>query len=117
MAGQQLTQGEVWQIDFAPSLDRPGIIVSRDQLNRGSMVLVVPTTGTRVEERSRYGNNVFLKEGVGGLSEDSVAQSHLIQPVNVEDLMWRRGKLTLDELSPVLLALAWTIDLFDSVNL
>lgn len=48
-----IEQGDVWEIDFGDDAGiRPGVVVSRDQLNLGDQVLVVPCTGKRVVERT-----------------------------------------------------------------
>ena len=112
----EVSQGDVWDIDFGEDDYRPGIVVSRNQLNRGALLLVVPCTASRVEERSEFSNNVFLAQGVGGLDENSVAQTHLIQPVKREFLRAKRDRLSSEELGEVLWALAWSVDWFDSVR-
>lgn len=105
-------QGDVWQTAFAEGFERPGIVASRNELNLGRLVLVVPCTSSRVPERRMHANNVFLPAGTGGLTEPTVAQVHLIQPVEINLLLWRRGELTDEELSDVLRALAWAVELF-----
>ena len=76
-----ISQGDVWQVYFAEGDERPGVVVTRNELNNGRWLLVVPCTATRVEERTRYSNNVLLPAGTGGLRKDSIAQVHLIQPI------------------------------------
>jgi mRNA-degrading endonuclease toxin of MazEF toxin-antitoxin module len=71
--------GEVHLADLFEGGMRPIIIISREQLNRGTLYLGVPVTGSRVEERRRYANYVFLSAGTGGLRADSVAVTHLVQ--------------------------------------
>ena len=73
--------GEVHLADIFEGGTRPVVIVSREQLNRGSLFLCVPLTSSRVDERRKYANYVFLPAGTGGLREDSVAVAHLVQPV------------------------------------
>ena len=42
-------QGEVWQICFAEGFDRPGVVVTRNELNSARLVLVIPcTSGVRL---------------------------------------------------------------------
>ncbi len=107
-----ISQGEVWDVHFAEALDRPGVVVTRGELNNGRLLLVVPCTATRVEERARHSNNILLSAGAGGLREDSVAQVHLIQPVDRDWLLRRLGRLDDERLSTILQALAWAVDLF-----
>ena len=105
-------QGEVWDIAFADGYERPGIVVSRGELNRGRLLLVIPCTSSRVAERCRFDNNVLLEAGVGGLTVDTVAQAHLIQPVDAEYLLRKRGDLDEETLGEILHAVAWVLDLY-----
>lgn len=55
--------GAVYLADIFESGTRPVVIVSREALNRGVLYLAVPITSSRVEERRRYPNYVFLPAG------------------------------------------------------
>ena len=103
--------GEVHLADLFEGGMRPVIIVSREQLNRGTLYLGVPVTSSRVEERRRYANYVFLSARAGGLRVDSVAVAHLVQPVRSEFLKERWGTLPDTALQRLLLALAWSVGL------
>lgn len=105
-------QGDVWQIAFWEDDERPGVVVTRNELNKGALVLVVPCTASRVETRKLYTNNVFLPPGSGGLDKHSVAQVHLIQPVDKSYFLQKRGRLDDGQLGEILRALAWAVDLF-----
>lgn len=106
-------QGDLWWAEFGSDDRRPVIIVSRDELNHGNIILIIPCTASRVEERAVYPNHVLLRAGVAGLSKASVAQTHLIQPVEQFMLHEWIGRLSDEQLGEVLLALAWVVDLFD----
>jgi len=108
-------QGDVWRVEFHEGGERPALVVSRDALNRGRLVLVVPCTTSRVSERRATPNHVFLPAGTGGLGQDSVAQTHLVQPVAVEWLLARLGTLPAPALEETLLAVAWSIGLFENL--
>lgn len=111
---ERIDQGDVWEIDFGEEAGvRPAVIVSRNQLNEGDLLLVVPCTSERVQERIAYPNNVFLCQGKGGLPRDSAAQTHLIQPIRRHYFLRRLGELNYEELGTVLVALAWVVDLFE----
>jgi len=69
-----------------------------------------------VGERSAYSNHVFLPADTGGLTRDTIAQAHLIQPIEVSYLERKMGKLNIEQLAEILLAIAWTIDLFDTAR-
>ncbi len=71
-------QGEIWDIQFAEGHCRPGVVVSRNELNQGRLILVVPCTGSQVETRAQHQNNVYIGVDEGGLSNPSIAQVHLI---------------------------------------
>jgi hypothetical protein len=44
------------------------------------------------------------------------AQTHLIQPIEVSYLERKLGKLSIEQLAEILLAIAWSIDLFDTAR-
>lgn len=103
--------GEVHLADLFEGGLRPVILVTREQLNRGTLYLGVPVTSSRVPERRRYANYVYLPAGTGGLKVDSVAVAHMIQPVRAEALRERWGTLPEPALQRVLLAVAWSVGL------
>ena len=106
-------QGDVWDIRFrAEDGDRPGIIATRNELNKGRIVLVVPCT--KSHKTSAHANIVPIKATAeNGLSVESFAQVHLIQPVDREWFIRRRGRLSVKDLSQVLHALAWAVDFYE----
>ena len=116
MPPTEIRQGEVWRVNFYEGGERPAIVVSRNEMNRGSLVLAVPTTSSRVPERRKLPNHVFLAQGTAGLRADSVAQTHLMQPVERGALMEPLGTLERPRLQEVLPALAWTVGLFESME-
>lgn len=59
-------------------------------------------------------NHVFIPAGAAGLTKDTIVQTHLIQPIEVNYLERKLGRLHNQLLAEVLLAIAWTIDLFDT---
>ena len=61
-------QGDVWWASFYEGGERPAIVVSRNELNRGRLVLVVPCTSSRIEQRAAYSNHVLLPPHAGYLS-------------------------------------------------
>jgi mRNA-degrading endonuclease toxin of MazEF toxin-antitoxin module len=109
-------QGEIWWASFFEGGERPALVVSRNELNRGRFILVVPCTSSQVERRAVYRNHVLLPSGSGGLTSDTIAQTHLIQPIEVGYLERKLGELDTEQLAEVLLAIAWTIDLFDTAQ-
>jgi mRNA interferase MazF len=100
---------EIYLADIFEGGTRPIIILTREQLNRGGLYLAVPVTSSRVHERKRYANYVFLPAGAGGLREDSVAVTHLVQPVRQDALQSRWGQLPESLFAQVQLGIAWSI--------
>jgi len=103
-------QGEVWLVNFTEGWERPAVVVSRDELNRGTLILVVPCTSQEAELRAAFPNHVPLPSGRGGLAKDSVAQAQLVQPAHISWFLNRLGAVDDDTLCEVLAAVAWVID-------
>ena len=57
------------------------------------LILVVPCTSSQVQERSAYSNHVLIPSGTGELTRDTIAQTHLIQPIEVSYLERKMGNL------------------------
>jgi len=108
-----LAAAEVFFADLFHGGKRPVVVVTRDALHRGEAVLVVPLTTSRVTERRRYRNYVFVPRGAGGVREDSVAVTHLVQPAEVALLRERWGALPPALLEAVVLGIAGSIGVGD----
>lgn len=66
--------GEIyWALVEGPS-PRPVVVASREQLNSGSYVIVVPFTSARLGERWGLPNCVPVRAGQFGLEKKCVAQ-------------------------------------------
>ncbi len=105
--------GDLYLADIFEGGIRPVVIVSREELNRGTLFLCAPLTSARVAERRRYANYVFIPAGTGGLQEDSVAVAHLVQPVRTEFLREHWGMLPDSTLRQVVIAIAWSVGLIE----
>jgi mRNA-degrading endonuclease toxin of MazEF toxin-antitoxin module len=103
--------GEVYLADIFEGGTRPVIVVSRAELSRGTVFLAVPVTSARIAERRRLHNFVFLAAGMGGLRTDSVAATHLVQPVRTADLKERWGEIPASVLEVIRVAVGWSIGL------
>ena len=66
--------GEVYLADFPQAGRHPVIVVSREDLNRGSYALVVVCTLARFVVRSKLPNCVPFRAGEFGFTADCVAQ-------------------------------------------
>jgi mRNA interferase MazF len=110
---QDVPQGSVWMTEMEDGGPRPCIVVTRASLNFGESVLVVPCSSSDVPRRARFPNNVLLREGEGGMTRDSVAMTHLAQPVEVTAFRTRMGQLDDGALTRVLQGIAWSVDLLE----
>jgi mRNA-degrading endonuclease toxin of MazEF toxin-antitoxin module len=73
--------------------ERPIVIVSRDELNRGDRVLVVPFYSQQLEKRAKQKWCALFKAGESGLKKDCVAKGDEIQLIDPMEILWARGKL------------------------
>lgn len=72
---------------------RPVIVVSRDAINEySSVIVVVPVTSAQNIKRT-YPNNLFIREGVGGLTADSVVLGGQVRAIAKTRLLRQRGSL------------------------
>ncbi|WP_165795226.1 type II toxin-antitoxin system PemK/MazF family toxin [Deinococcus koreensis] len=98
---QGCQRGEVWQVQFNPSLrsegkdEHPAVILSIDQLNRSRMPLTTIIPFTSAVPRYEGMLNVRVEpDASNGLTKISWAQPHMIRAVNRElRLVRRRGAL------------------------
>jgi mRNA-degrading endonuclease toxin of MazEF toxin-antitoxin module len=89
--------GEVYYADTDAGR-RPVIVLSREELNRGNWVVVVPITSTRFVVRSRLPHCVPFQAGEFGLSKDCVAQAELVGAILAARLDVQTGPIgMLDE--------------------
>jgi mRNA-degrading endonuclease toxin of MazEF toxin-antitoxin module len=70
--------GEVYFVDLDAAGRRPGIVVSREDLNRGNYVVLVLCTSANFSVRSTLPNCVPFTAGEFGFTKDCVAQSETI---------------------------------------
>jgi mRNA-degrading endonuclease toxin of MazEF toxin-antitoxin module len=112
----EIRQGDVWLTAFQEEWERPAVVISRNELNMGRLILVAPCTSSRVDERRKLPNPVFLGKGEAGLPKESVIQCHLMQPVELQSLVRRYGSLAAPRMLELMLALAWTTALFENLS-
>jgi len=70
---------------------RPVLIVSREELNRGKYVVVVPFTSQHFETRSTLPNCVAFYTGDYGLDKDCVIQAEAITIMHKDDIDIDKG--------------------------
>lgn len=112
-----MKRGDVYDARLSPTEGseqagvRPVVIVSRDAINRNSaVVVVVPLTSASNLKRA-YPNNVFVSQGDGGLTLDSVALGGQVRAISKSRLIRHRGTLAGPTMSALDRALRITLDL------
>lgn len=70
--------GEIYLVDLDAGGIRPGIVVSREDLNRGNYVVVVLCTSSKFAVRSQLPHCVPFQAGQFGFTKDCVAQCESI---------------------------------------
>jgi mRNA-degrading endonuclease toxin of MazEF toxin-antitoxin module len=86
-----MNPGEVYFADYGPAGTRPVIVVSRENLNRGERVVVVPCTTVKYESRKAYPNCVPFSQGQFGFTSVCVAQCEAINMLYKSDLDLTQG--------------------------
>jgi len=106
-----MEQGEIYMADLSAG-KRPVIILSRNELNRGNAVLVVPITSTRFLIRSKLPNCVAFRAGEFGLIHDCAAQCEQAAAIETSliDTSACIGRLTEDVMRDVIRAVGYVMD-------
>ena len=73
--------GEIYIAHLGAAGPRPVVVVSREELNRGDYLVVVPCTASGFPKRSKLTHNVPFRAGRFGFTKDSVAQCEVILSV------------------------------------
>jgi mRNA-degrading endonuclease toxin of MazEF toxin-antitoxin module len=77
-----MKQGEIYWADLDEGGRRLVIVVSREELNRGSRALVVPCTSQKFDLRSRLPNCVPFRPGQYAFTAPTVAQCENAQLID-----------------------------------
>jgi mRNA-degrading endonuclease toxin of MazEF toxin-antitoxin module len=92
--------------------NRPVLVVSRDELNRGSSVLAVPFTSQQLDKRASLPWCVTFLRGEAGLDKDCVAKCDQISVIDKTALDFRRGAIgraTTEKMQAVVKAVRYSI--------
>ena len=85
--------GEIWYGYTTSGGKKRVVVVSREGLNRGNYITIVPITSKRFESRKRLPNCVPLHAGRFDLSENCVAQAENMTLLDQSDLDFDRGPI------------------------
>lgn len=88
-----MRQGQVYWWIADDGKRRPAVVVSREELNTGDYVSVVPFTTRDISVRARFPNCVLFRAGQCGLPRECVAQAEAIQYVLKDELDVEAGPI------------------------
>jgi|SRR5579884_701525 len=83
--------GDVYLFNEGDDKQRPVLIVSREELNRGNYVVAVPFTTRNLDIRRSLPNCVAFNQGEFGLDKNCVAQAEAITLFRKEEFDLERG--------------------------
>lgn len=111
-----MTRGDIYLADLGSGMGseqtgtRPVILVQADSLSRFSETAVVIPLTTNLR-RAQIPGCLVLRQGEGGLTQDSVALCYQIRVLSKQRLLHRLGTLPVSSLSRLEAALKITLDL------
>ncbi len=108
-----INPGEIYLADFPQAGRHPVIVVSREDLNRGTYALVVVCTSARFGLRRTLPNCVPFQSGNFGFTSDCVAQCENILSVEKTQLDLTSGPVgVLDDMAlrDVIKAIGYVMD-------
>jgi mRNA-degrading endonuclease toxin of MazEF toxin-antitoxin module len=108
-----LRPGEIYYADFGGDPDHRAVIVSREDLNRGTYVMTVPFTTQHFEKRSRESYCVVFRAGEFGCTKDCVARADQMGATHISELQLDRGLIdTLDDMKfrEIIKAIGYVLD-------
>jgi mRNA-degrading endonuclease toxin of MazEF toxin-antitoxin module len=108
-----ISQGEIYTAVLSRGGQRPVIVVSDDQFNKGRTATVVPCTSQKYLIRKNLPNCVPFTAGQFGLTQDCVAQCEAIATIDQSRLDVAAGPIgTLDDVAfrEIIKAIAHVLD-------
>ena len=105
--------GEIYTVDLDAGGQRPGIVVSREDLNQGKYVVMVLCTSARFATRAQLPNGVPFQAGEFGFTKDCVAQAEailFIDKTRVDIVQGPQGVWDEQRMRDVIKAIGYVID-------
>ncbi len=91
---------------------RPVIVVSRDNLNNGNYVVVVPCYSQQVEKRKQFPQNVHFHAGQFGLQKECIACTDQITYIDKKLIDWKNdkiGRVDVRAMQQIVKAIRWAV--------
>lgn len=105
--------GEIYTVDLDAGGRRPGIVVSREDLNQGRYVVMVLCTSAKFATRAHLPNCVPFQAGEFGFTKDCVAQAEailFIDKTRIDVAQGPLGILDKQRMRDVIKAIGYVID-------
>ena len=86
---------DIYSLPFGQGKERRVVVVSRDTLNGGDYVVVVPFTTQKLDERKKLPSCVFVPGGIAGphgVTKDCIAKADEISRILKNEIDWTQGK-------------------------
>ena len=113
-----MKRGEVYYAVLDPTQGseqsgrRPVVILQRDSISSFTRTIVlVPFTSSQVDKYRQLPSCVFVSQGVGGLTSDSVALGHQVRTIDRDRLKDYMGSLPDTMLVEIEKAVAFTLEI------
>jgi mRNA-degrading endonuclease toxin of MazEF toxin-antitoxin module len=91
-------QGEIYYAKAGNDESRPVLVISRNELNHGIYLSIIPFTTKHLEERRLLPNCISFEAEEFGLTKDCVAQADLLAAIPKRDVDLAAGAIgTLDQ--------------------
>ena len=107
-----IRQGAIYWLDFgkpqgsAPAKRRPAVVVQQDRFNRSTISTVVVAAITSTERFGDAPGSVRLREGEGGLPDESVVNVSQLRTIDRKRLRKRIGELSSERTREILRGVA-----------
>jgi mRNA-degrading endonuclease toxin of MazEF toxin-antitoxin module len=108
-----LRPGEIYYADFGDDDRHRVVIVSREELNRGTYAVTVPFTSKKFEIRSNLPSCVVFFAGEFGCTENCVARADQLTTMHLSEIQLHRGliaKLDDEKFQEIIQAIAYVLN-------
>lgn len=113
--GHPINRGEIWQVNFDPAVgsetksEHPAIVIDTPEAGLLPLHIVVPITSGREEFRGLPWMVRLPASSANGLDHGSWADAFQVKSISTERFMFRRGKLSGQQINSIVDAILFCI--------